>query len=66
MYAVKHQVQIQNRLAKPAQHRVQRTVCHAPFKGVFPLEKYFPFCGLVRVANRREHQPLGAYVANTI
>ena len=28
------------------------TCCHVPFKGLFPLEKHFPFCGLVRVATR--------------
>jgi hypothetical protein len=49
----KSQVQVQNRLAKPAQHCLQRTVCYAPFKGLFSLENMVPFRGLVLVATRR-------------
>jgi hypothetical protein len=50
---IKYQVQIQNRLTKPGQHRLQRTVRHAPFKGFFSLENIIPFCGLVLVAPSR-------------
>jgi hypothetical protein len=35
------------------QHRVQRTVCHAPFRGIFLLEDIFSFRELVLVATRR-------------
>lgn len=36
-----------------AQHRVPRTLCHVPFKDIFPLEKRVPFRELVRMAKRR-------------
>jgi hypothetical protein len=44
---MKYQVQIQNRLTKPAQHRVQRTFRFAPLNRLCPLEILVPFCGLV-------------------
>ena len=46
----KDQVQIQNRLTKLAQQRLQRTLCHVPFRSIFPLKNIVPFRGLIRVA----------------
>ena len=37
---------LQNRLTKPAQHRLQRPVCNTPSKGFFLLENIIPSIGL--------------------
>ena len=54
----KNQVQIQNRLTKPAQQSVKRTVCHALLKRFYLLEIIVRFAGWFSVANRRLREPL--------